>query len=141
MPYKIWIAPAVANVNITLYRKQNSDPGTNGYNVWYSTNGCSSWTVWTAADCNVNTSCVSETNVISVPQNTTVYVYVEDCGTSAGISFNAAADTTTCPSGTANYCDDGTCLGTPWSFSSGTSSTKDVAITVYTSKFGYLTCV
>ncbi len=137
---KIWVAP-VSNVNITLYHKQNSAGVGNGYNVFWSTTCGSGWNVWTTNDCNSSDSCVNDLNVISVAQNTTIYVYAEDCGTNSGISFNAADNTSTCPSNSAAYCNNGDCGDPlPWSFNSGTSN-KNIAINVYTSKFGYLACI
>lgn len=136
---KIWVAP-VSNVNITLYHKQNTAGVGNGYNVFWSTTCGSGWNVWTTNDCNGSDGCVNDLNVISVAQNTTIYVYVEDCGNNNGISFNASDNTSTCPSNTANYCDTGDCLGTPFSFNSGTSN-KNIAVTVVTNKFGYTACV
>lgn len=139
MPLKIWVAPIV-NIDITLYHKQNTTGVGNGYNVLWSTTCGSGWNLWTTNDCNSSDSCVNDLNVISVAQNTTVYVYVEDCGNNNGISFNATDNSSTCPTNAANYCDDGTCTGTPFSFNSGTSN-KNIAITVTTSKFGYTACV
>jgi len=138
MAYKIWVAPATTS--ITLYHKQNTSGVGNGYNVFWSTTCGSGWNFWTTNDCNGGDSCVNDLNVISVAQNTTIYVYVEDCGNNNGISFNASDNTSTCPSNTANYCDTGDCTGTVFSFNSGTSS-KDIAINVFTNKFGYSACV
>ena len=65
-------------------------------------------------------------------------MYVEAC-TIGGVQFGAADNTSTCPT-VYNYCDDGSCLGVPFSFNTGTSA-KNIAVTVYTSKFGYTACI
>jgi len=62
------------------------------------------------------------------------------CDSGLGISFNAADNTSTCPSNSGVYCDNADCFGTPFTINSGTSN-KDIAITVYVSKLGYLACV
>jgi len=61
------------------------------------------------------------------------------CDSGLGISFNAADNTSTCPSNSGVYCDNADCFGTPFTINSGTSN-KDIAITVYAGKLGYLAC-
>jgi hypothetical protein len=55
------------------------------------------------------------------------------------VYFNAADNTSTCPANATTYCDNGDCLGTPFSFNTGTAN-KNVAVTVYTDKAGYVQC-
>lgn len=138
---KIWIAP-VSLVEITLYYKQGAFGGFfNGYKVYYSTNNCSSWTLWSLASNCPNSETCTAANKINLAQNTTVNVYVVECdseggSSGTGIYFNASDNTSTCPSNTDAYGDDGTCQGQQFQFNTGTSN-KNVAITVYATKIGY----
>ena len=63
-----------------------------------------------------------------------------DCSNYAGISFNATDNSSTCPSNAGTYCDGADCTGTPFTINAGTTN-KNIAITVYTGKLGYLACV
>ena len=128
---------SVQNVNITLYHRQLTSAATEGYIVWYSVGNCNFWQQWTLTDCDTTTTCTQD-QTISFPSNTTVYMYVEAC-TIGGVQFGAADNKSTCPT-VYNYCDDGSCLGVPFSFNTGTSA-KNIAVTVYTSKFGYTACI
>jgi len=62
------------------------------------------------------------------------------CDTLTGISFNGADNTSTCPANSAVYCDNVDCFTTPWTINSGTTN-KNVAITVYAGKGGYIACI
>jgi hypothetical protein len=125
-----------------VYHKQETDPGFSGYRIYWTTNygGCSWNSLLCGRGCRINTSCDLCSGTVDVAQNTDVYFYIEDCSNATGISFNGANNTSTCPSNTGTYCDDNTCLGVPFIVNSGTTN-KDVAITVFVGKLGYLACL
>lgn len=139
MSFKIWVAPT-PSVNISLYNGQGVGGVGIGYAVYWSTSTCSGWDVWPMnRDC-PNTSGCTYDGFITVYANTTVYIAVRDCDGNF-ISFNAADNTSSCPSNSITYCHDyDTCTGTPFSFNSGTSN-KNIAVTVFTGKLGYVICV
>jgi len=123
-----------------VYHKQETNAGS--YLIYWTDdyNSCS-WNVLICGrGCRTNTTCDLCAGTISVAQNTDVYFYVENCSNATGISFNGADNTNTCPSNSGPYCDDNTCLGTPFTVNSGTTN-KDVAITVFVGKLGYIACV
>lgn len=138
MAFKIWVAPATSTVNITLYHQQASAGSFGGYVVWFQTTCGGFSQQWTANDC-VSTSTCTADQTLTFSQNQTVYVWVEGC-TIGGISFRAVDNSSTCPGGGTVFCDGGDCLGTPFSFNTGTTN-KNIALTVVTSKFGYTACV
>jgi len=137
---KIWIAPS--NVTITVYHRQGVSGIGYGYSIYYSYPACGSGgpsytKLDCAGDCPSSDVC-DVCTTFTVPQNVNVSIAVEDCGTVTGISFNAADNTSTCPSNDAIYCDDFGCYN-PFIFNSGTVN-KNIAITVYAFKFGYMSC-
>ncbi len=90
-------------------------------------------------DCPTSDTC-SSCGTITLNQNQDIAFAIIDCASGNGISFNATDNSSTCPSNAATYCDNTDCLGTPFTINSGTSN-KNIAITVYTGKFGYLVCL
>ena len=153
-PYKIWMSPATttttttttttaATVTITVYTKQGTSGVGAGYDVYYRLNGCSGKGAWQqlicSSDCPTSDTC-SSCGTITLNQNQDIAFAITDCSNNSGISFNAADNTSTCPSNDGNYCDSLDCTGTPFTVNSGTSN-KNIAITVYTGKLGYLACI
>lgn len=139
MTYKIWVAEAVNTVDITLYHQQASSGSFGGYNVWFQTTCGGFSQQWTTNDCVSNSTCTQD-QTLTFSQNQTVYVWVEGCTTAEGVSFRATDNSSTCPSGGTTFCDSGDCLGTPFSFNTGTTN-KNIALTVVTSKFGFTACI
>ena len=131
------------DVTITIYSKQGVNGVDAGYDIRYAYPGCGSkgatWDVVSGPDCPTSDTC-GVFGTITVPQNVDISFAVLSCGTNSGISFNGADNTSTCPSNTATYCDNIDCFTTPWTINSGTSN-KNIAITVYVSKLGYLACI
>jgi hypothetical protein len=125
-----------------VYSKQGTSGVGNGYEIYYRLNGCAGRGVWQylggQADCPTSDVCSSNGSV-TLSQNQDIAFAVIECG-STGISFNATDDTSTCPANSFTYCDNLDCLGTQFIINSGTTN-KDIAITVYTGKLGYLYCV
>ena len=131
-----------SDVTITIYSKQGVGGVDAGYDIRYAYPGCGSkgatWDVVPGPDCPNSDTC-NVYGFITVPANVDISFAVLNCSGNC-IYFNAADDTSTCPANSGVYCDCADCFGTPWTINSGTSN-KNVAITVYASKLGYLACV
>lgn len=130
------------NVDITLYSSVGPYGFLDlaGYQIFYSTNLTSGWDFWPfILECPLNETC-EQYGSITVSSNTTVYIAARDCFGNF-VSYNAADNTSTCPSNTAAYCYDyGAPSGTAFSFNSGTTN-KDVAVNVYIQQnVGYSVC-
>jgi hypothetical protein len=134
--------PAVAStVDITLYSSRGSTGlDSAGYTIYYSTALCSGWDLWPSiADCPTSDVC-SQYGTLTISQNTTVYIAVRSCVDSSFITYDGADNDSACPF-TNTYCYDyDSCIGTAFSFNSGTTD-KDVAVGVYVSKIGYVICI
>ena len=138
--------PTPSNVTITVYHKRTNNTPANGYSIHYKTAGGScTWTHLNCTgndpDCNADDNCSQCGSTFTVAQNTDIEIAVTLCQDfNTGLTFNAEDNTSTCPSNSGTYCEDLTCTLTPFSFNSGTSN-KNIAITVFVNKFGYLQCV
>jgi hypothetical protein len=132
-----------STVNLTFYSKQAVDGVGAGYYILYATVCSGKGANWdyfpSSVDCSTSSTCASY-GTITVAQSTTIYIKVVDCN-GVGIYFNVADNSSTCPANSATYCDDNTvsCYPSTYSFSSGTSN-KNMAVTVYAGKIGYLSC-
>jgi hypothetical protein len=90
-------------------------------------------------DCPTSDTC-GVYSTVTLNQNQDIAFAVTDCSNNGGIAFNATDNSSTCPANNNTYCDSLDCFGTPFTVNSGTSN-KNIAITVYTGKLGYLACV
>jgi hypothetical protein len=130
-------------VTITIYSKQGTGGIGPGYQIYYRLNGCSGKGAWELVgdgpDCPTSDTC-SVYGTVTLSQNQDIAFAVVDCTNFLGISFDATDNSSTCPGNNATYCDSLDCFGTPFIINSGTSN-KNIAITVYVSKLGYLACV
>jgi hypothetical protein len=121
-------------LTMQLYHKRNSNSPAYGYIVSWSTD-CSVWTEWT--DCSYSDEC-TDNGTFTIAVNTNIYVLVEDCNNpqAAGVGYNATDDSSTCPGNSINYsCFRDDC-SLAFVFNSGYVN-KNIALNVYTSKFGY----
>jgi hypothetical protein len=129
--------------DITFYGDQYTPAVGNGWNIVWSYD-CVGWNYLSyAPDCPTNNGCQYAGTAYGVTANSTVYVAVIDCafGVGSGISFDLAFNTQTCPdTNNFTYCEatDGSCSGSPYSFT--ITQNVDIAITVSVSKFGYGYC-